>query len=157
MNCVIVDNNPHSRMAMAELLSQMNGVYTAAECDNEVEALNILNNQKIDLLLIDVELSRTPEVISSLRAKCPVIILINSNQEDPIDHFDLHVADYITKPVTPARLSTAIEKAKHLISYQSSAAQIESLQFVFVRENGALRKVMLDDIDYIEAMGDYVK
>ena len=157
MNCVIVDNNPHSRMEMAELLSNVNGVRTAGECQTSDEVLNIFNKQRVDLVFIDIELPDTSEIVRNLGNKCPVVILINANQKSTLDDFEFDVADCIIKPVTPSRLSSAIQKAKDIISFQASLSQTESIQFVFVRENGALRKVMLDDIDYVEAMGDYVK
>jgi len=144
-------------MEMAELLSNVNGVRTAGECQTSDEVLNIFNKQRVDLVFIDIELPDTSEIVRNLGNKCPVVILITANQKSTLDDFEFDVADCIIKPVTPSRLSSAIQKAKDIISFQASLSQTESIQFVFVRENGALRKVMLDDIDYVEAMGDYVK
>lgn len=157
MNCVIVDNNPHSRMEMVELLSNLNGVRTAGQYQTSDELLNIIHKQKVDLVFINIELPDTSEILRKLSRKCPVVILINANQKQSFDDIEFDVADCIIKPVTPSSLSSAIQRARNLISFQASLSQTESLQFVFVRENGVLRKVMLDEIDYVEAMGDYVK
>jgi DNA-binding LytR/AlgR family response regulator len=159
MNCVIVDNNPVSRMATAELLGQVTGLSNVVECSDGVEAFNILSNQKVDLLFVDVEMPGTSgiELIRNLASKCPVIIITTLRKEYSVDALDIDVADYILKPVTPRRFVDSIEKAREIISYQDANAPTEAIQFVFVRENGVLRKVMLDEIDYMEAMGDYVK
>jgi two-component system, LytTR family, response regulator len=159
MNCVIVDNNPVSRTATAELLSQVTGLSNVVECSDGMEAFIVLSNQKVDLLFVDIEMPGTSgfELIRNLASKCPVIIITTLRRESSVDALDIDVADYILKPVTPHRFIDSIEKAREIISYREASAPPEGRQFVFVRENGVLRKVMLDEIDYMEAMGDYVK
>lgn len=158
MNCVIVDDNPLARMAMAELVSQVKGLTSAGECENAIEALNILQHQEVDLLLLDIEMPGTNgiELIKNLRSKCPVIIFTTGKKEYAADAFDLDVADYLLKPVSPARFFHAIEKARDIINYNKRAPGSQQ-EFVFARENGILRKIKFEDILYMEAMGDYVK
>src|SRR4030095_1195729 len=158
MNCVIVDDNPLARMAMVELVSQVNGLNSAGECGNAIDAFNILQQQKVDLLLLDIEMPGISgiELIKNLGTKCPVIIFTTAKKEYAVDAFELDVADYLVKPVTPGRFFHAIEKAREIISYNKGSANPEQ-EFVFARENGVLRKINLDDILYMEAMGDYVK
>jgi two-component system LytT family response regulator len=159
MNCVIVDDNPLARMAMAELVSQVNGLDKIGECENGIEACNIIREHKVDLLLLDIEMPGASgiDLIRYLGPKSPVIIFTTGKKEYAVDAFELDVADYIVKPINPARFFKAIEKAREIITYQRSDPQSPSREFVFVRDNGVLRKINLDDILYMEAMGDYVK
>ena len=159
MNCVIVDDNALARMAMAELVSQVNGLNNVGECENGIEACNIIREQKVDLLLLDIEMPGASgiDVIKNLGDNSPVIIFTTGKKEYAVDAFDLDVADYIVKPVSPARFFKAIDKAREIISYQQSGITSTPQEFVFVRDNGVLRKINLDEILFMEAMGDYVK
>ena len=159
MNCVIVDDNPLARMAMAELVSQVNGLNNVGECENGIDAFNIIREQKVDLLLLDIEMPGASgiDLIKNLGDKSPVIIFTTGKKEYAVDAFDLDVADYIIKPVNPARFFKAIEKAREIISFQQSSTVQSPQEFVFVRDNGVLKKIDLDDILFMEAMGDYVK
>jgi DNA-binding LytR/AlgR family response regulator len=67
------------------------------------------------------------------------------------------VVDYIVKPVTTARFLQAVEKAKEAFDSNKQEVKIEAQEFVFVKDNGVLKKINVDDILYLEAMGDYVK
>jgi len=111
MNCVIVDDNPLARMAMAELVSQVNGLNNVGECENGIDACNIIREQKVDLLLLDIEMPGASgiDVIKNLGDNSPVIIFTTGKKEYAVDAFDLDVADYIVKPVSPARFFKAID------------------------------------------------
>jgi len=158
MNCVIVDDNPLARMAMAELVSQVSGLTCIAECENALDAFNIIRNQDVDVLLLDIEMPGTTgiDLIKNLGAKCPVIIFTTAKKEYAVEAFDLDVADYLVKPVDPVRFFRAIEKAKDIVNYNKFTPGFEQ-EFLFARENGVLRKIAFEEILYMEAMGDYVK
>ncbi len=157
MNCVIVDDNTLARMAMAELVSQVDNLTSAGECENAIEAFNILQKQKVDVLLLDIEMPGISgiDLIKNLGPKKPVIIFTTSKKEYAVEAFDLDVADYLVKPINPARFFHAIEKAREIIDYNKE--QPGEQEFVFARDNGVLRKINLEDIHFLEAMGDYVK
>jgi two-component system LytT family response regulator len=159
MNCVIVDDNPLARMAMAELVSQVSDLTCVGECANAIDAFNLLQNQKVDLLLLDIEMPGTSgiELTRNLGNRSPVIIFTTGKKEYAVDAFELDVADYLVKPVSPARFFNSIEKAREIIAYKKGSLPSEEQEFVFVRENGMLKKVMLEEILFMEAMGDYVK
>ncbi|MEJ0103345.1 MAG: response regulator transcription factor [Bacteroidota bacterium] len=67
------------------------------------------------------------------------------------------MVDYLIKPVSTARFLQAIEKAKEVNESNKLDVRIEEKEFVFVRDNGILKRIDINDILYLEAMGDYVK
>jgi DNA-binding LytR/AlgR family response regulator len=67
------------------------------------------------------------------------------------------VADYIVKPVTTSRFLQAIEKVREIYNSNKVDVSVEEKEFVFIRDNGILKRLMIDDIHFLEAMGDYVK
>jgi two-component system LytT family response regulator len=69
----------------------------------------------------------------------------------------LNIADYILKPVIPARFLQAVSKAQAIIESRKENLQFNKEEFLFVRDSNITRRLKLDDIFYAEAMGDYVK
>jgi DNA-binding LytR/AlgR family response regulator len=67
------------------------------------------------------------------------------------------VVDYLVKPVTLPRFIQAVEKANETIDSNKQEVKVEEQSFVFVKDNGVLKRISIDDILYLEAMGDYVK
>lgn len=159
MNCLIVDDNKMARMAMKQLVSQVNDLVLVGECDNAMEAYNKVNKESIDLLLLDIEMPGMTglELTKNLGNKSPLIIFTTAKTDYAVEAFELNVVDYIIKPVSPARFLQAIEKAKEVLESTRQDLKVEEKEFVFVRDNGILKRIDINEILYLEAMGDYVK
>jgi len=159
MNCLIVDDNKMARMAMKQLVSQVNELVLAGECDNAMEAYNKVNKEHIDLLLLDIEMPGMTglELTKNLGYASPLIIFTTAKTDYAVEAFELNVVDYVIKPVSPARFLQAIEKAKEVLESNKQDVLVEEKEFVFVRDNGILKRIDINDILYLEAMGDYVK
>ena len=97
------------------------------------------------------------ELVKNLGDKRPVIVFTTSKREYAVEAFDLNVADYIVKPVTPARFIQAMEKVRELLESAREEMSWTNEEFIFIRDSNIVRRLRLDDILYAEAMGDYVK
>jgi two-component system, LytTR family, response regulator len=159
MNCLIIDDNKLARTAMKQLASHVDQLHVSGECASAIEAYNILQKEKIDLLLLDIEMPGMNgiELTRNIGKKGPIIIFTTAKKDYAVEAFELHVADYLIKPVTPARFIQAIERAKEVQQAASRELHDTDNEYVFIRDSGALKRVGLDDILYLEAMGDYVK
>ena len=67
------------------------------------------------------------------------------------------LADYLVKPVAMPRLLLALQKAQSIFKHRNNTISKVANEFIFLKDKGALRKINLDDILWIEALGDYVK
>ena len=159
MRCLIVDDNQLARMVMKQLVSQVQILELVAECSDAMQAYNYLNNGQVDLLFLDIEMPGMTgiELTKKLGNKKPLIIFTTAKTDYAVEAFELNVVDYIVKPVSLARFLQAVEKAKETLDSNKQEVKIEAKEFVFVKDNGILKKLNLDDILYLEAMGDYVK
>jgi DNA-binding LytR/AlgR family response regulator len=146
-------------MAMNKLVSQVQMLELVAECSDAMEAYNYLNSEQIDLLFLDIEMPGMTgiELTKKLGAKKPLIIFTTAKPDYAVEAFELNVVDYVVKPVSVARFLQAVEKAKEAYDSNKQEVKIEDREFVFVKDNGILKKLNVDDILYLEAMGDYVK
>ena len=61
------------------------------------------------------------------------------------------------KPIALPRFKQAVEKASEAIESNKQELKVEEQGFVFVKDNGVLKRISIDDILFLEAMGDYVK
>ncbi|HEU4901779.1 MAG TPA: LytTR family DNA-binding domain-containing protein, partial [Flavisolibacter sp.] len=124
-----------------------------------LEAYNYLNTEQIDLLLLDIEMPGMTgiELTKKLGNKSPLIIFTTAKKEYAVEAFELNVVDYLVKPVSQARLLQAVEKAQEALDSNKEEVKIEEQSFVFVKDNGMLKRISIDDILFLEAMGDYVK
>lgn len=156
MNCVIVDDNKMARTVLKHQVGNISFLNLVAECENVMQVTNILSKEKIDLLLLDVQM---PEIsgIDFLKsvAKRPLVILISSRPEYAIEAFEHNVVDYLLKPVKEDRFIKAALRVKEI--YDSNSKTIKSdKEYFFFREKGFSSKLLIRDILYVQAMGDYV-
>ena len=159
MNCLIVDDNKIARTTMKQLASQVKDITIVGECSNAIDAINLLQEQSVDLVLLDIEMPGMTglELTKNLGNKRPVIIFTTSKTEYAAEAFELNVADYIVKPVTPARFIQAIDKAREILQSNTEEFKMNEEEFIFIRDSNIVRRLKLDDILFAEAMGDYVK
>ncbi|MDQ3277953.1 MAG: LytTR family DNA-binding domain-containing protein [Bacteroidota bacterium] len=159
MKCLIVDDNKMARMALKQLVSQIQSLEIVAECTNAMEAYNQLGANPVDLLFLDIEMPDISgiDLIKKLGNKKPLIIFTTAKKDYAVEAFELNVVDYLVKPVPQARLLQAVEKAQEALDSNKEEVKIEEQGFVFVKDNGMLKRISIEDILFLEAMGDYVK
>ncbi len=159
MNCLIVDDNKMAREAIKHLISQVEKLSVIGECSNAMEAYNLLRSQTVDLLFLDIEMPEMSglDLTRRLGERKPVIIFTTSKKDYAADAFELNVADYIVKPVTPPRFLQALDKARWIYDNNKQYTPAGAKEFIFIRDNGMLKRLLIEEIHFLEAMGDYVK
>ena len=159
MNCIIVDDNKMARTALKKLIEQVDSLVLQEECASPIDAYNYLLKENVDLVFLDVEMPGMTgiELVKNLE-KRPIIILITSKTDYAVEAFELNVADYIIKPVTLSRFMVAVAKAKELFELKGQKIELneKDKEYMFVRSNSVLTKIKINDITYIQALGDYV-
>ena len=159
MNCLIVDDNKIARTTMKQLASQVKDIMVSGETSNAIDAFNFLQDHPVDLILLDIEMQGMSglELTKNLGNKRPLIIFTTAKKDYAAEAFELNVADYLVKPVTPTRFIQAIDRARELLASNSEEVQMDSNEFLFIRDSNIVRRLKIEDILYAEAMGDYVK
>ncbi|MGZ3942237.1 MAG: LytR/AlgR family response regulator transcription factor [Bacteroidia bacterium] len=159
MDCIIVDDSKMARTAIKLLISQVSFLNLKHECSSPVEAFNYLETENVDLIFLDVEMPEMTgiDMLKNMK-KRPIIILVTSKKEYAIEAFELNVADYIIKPVTMPRFMAAVDRAKELFENRNKKIETseEDKNYIFVRTHSTLVKINLNEITYIQALGDYV-
>jgi DNA-binding LytR/AlgR family response regulator len=148
-----------ARMALKQLVAQVPQLELVSECADATEALEALNTTSIELLFLDIEMPDMTglDLIKKLGNKRPLIIFTTAKRDYAAEAFELNVVDYLVKPLTFPRFKQAVEKAMEALESNKEEVKVEEQGFVFVKDNGVLKRISIDDILFLEAMGDYVK
>lgn len=159
MKCIIVDDNKLARMALKQLVAQVPSLELIAECNDASEALSSLDSSEVDLLLLDIEMPGMTglDLIKKMGSNKPLIIFTTAKKDYAVEAFELNVVDYLVKPIALPRFKQAVEKAQETLDSNKQEVKVEEQGFVFVKDNGVLKRILIDDILFLEAMGDYVK
>ncbi len=162
IKCVIVDDEPVAREIIASFIAKIPNLELIKSCKNAMEAFDVVNTQKIDLLFLDINM---PEVSGLSLAKSinkkTKIIFTTAYREYAVDGFDLQAVDYLLKPISFDRFLQGIhaffDVSVRIDPEKSSEEKAITTDFIFVRSDRKMVKINFNEIRYIESLSDYVK
>ncbi|MEQ9266121.1 MAG: LytTR family DNA-binding domain-containing protein [Balneolaceae bacterium] len=157
MKCIIIDDEKTARMALRKLCEMTGYLDVVAEFENPAEAFSTVQELDLDLIFLDIHM---PELKGSEFLKTmtslPDVIMTTTDTSFALEAFEYNVVDYLIKPIETARFLKAMEKVK--ASKAEKPAEVESNpNSIFVNINSRLVKLNFEDIQFIEAKGDYVQ
>jgi len=158
LNCLIVDDEPIARDILRTYISQVPYLNLAGECSDAFEAMQVINRQSVDLIILDIDMPRLSglDMLRTLK-KYPAIIITSAYPEYALEGFELSVTDYLLKPFSFPRFVQATEKTlNHKQPSDHSNFHPEKDNFLMVKSDKKLTKVFFNDITYIEAYGNYI-
>jgi len=152
INCIIVEDEPLALKRTSEFVKQVSYLNLLASFTNAFDAIGFLKTNKVDLILLDIEMDGFTgiEFIESLTFK-PQIIITTAYDKYALKGFELNVADYLLKPFRFDRFLNAVERVYDILNKE----QKEEKDFIFVKTEYRLERIPFCDIYYIEGMGDY--
>ena len=163
MNCIIIDDEATSRTIIGELCSSYKNLNVVEVFSNAIEAIKYLNQNKTDLIFLDIHMPDFNgfDFIRTLKDP-PFIILTTADAEFAIQAFEYDcIVDYIVKPIKPERFKKSIQKVEGKLNEKVTATttEKEKLQTVddfYVNINKRLIKIDIQSIYLVEAKGDYI-
>lgn len=160
ISCIIVDDEIMARDIIATHLSKIENIDVVAQCKNAIEAFNFINNNKVDLIFLDINM---PEISGISFAKSInkdiKIIFTTAYRDYAVEGFDLQAVDYLLKPIASERLLQAVNRYFEVnpASNSNTTEITESYDFIFVRSDRKMIKVDFETIMYVESYSDYIK
>ena len=160
--CLVVDDEPMARDVLRRYIEKVPTLQLAGECSSAIDALVFLQNHHIDLIFLDIRMPELlgTEFVQSLQSP-PKIIFTTAFKEYALDGFELDAVDYLLKPVRFERFLRAVNKAfpKKVADQADSNSELRKTgsDFIYLRVDRKLVKILLTDLLYIESARDYVK
>jgi two-component system LytT family response regulator len=171
---LIVDDEPLARERVKRFLRDEPDIEIIGESSDGVAAIEAIRKEKPDLVFLDIQMPEKTgfEVIAALgRRSLPAIVFITAYDHYALQAFDVHALDYLLKPFTRDRLHKAVERVREQIEGRRGGAIDERLlalisdlrsekkylERLVVKTTGRVFFLRTDEIDWIEAAGNYVK
>lgn len=153
MNCIIVDDEELSRLAVQKCAERTGFLNIVALCESAVEAQQAMIENQVDLIFLDIEMPETTGLDLIKRfPDIPQVIFISSTAEYAAEAFDFNVTDYIVKPVEYDRFLKAAEKANQI----HENIQSKDKDHLFIKKDSRFIRVDYKEILWVEALADYV-
>lgn len=170
LKCLAVDDEPLALGLITSFITQTPFLDLVGGYDNAIEALRVLHSDtKVDVLFLDIQMSDLTgiELARILDSKPgsekPLIVFTTAYDQFAIEGYKVNAIDYLLKPYNYEEFLRAATKAQSMLDKpKSSASQIpanpnETPEYIFLKVEYQLVKVLLNDIRYIEGLKDYVK
>lgn len=155
IKAIAVDDEPLALMVIENYCTRNEHVELVKTFSNLKDAQKYMNQFQIDLLFLDIQISRSNGIdfYKGLEHKVPVIFT-TAFSEYAIEGFNVAALDYLLKPIEYERFDEAIQKAVLIIVDKKLA---EDQNFLTIRADYKLNKIPYDEILYLEGLDDYVK
>ena len=157
---VIVDDEPLALEVLNGYLKKMNAIQSIALFGKARDALHYLENQKADVLLLDIEMPEMTgiEFLEKL-SDPPLTIFTTAYRNYAFEGFELGVIDFLLKPISFQRFSTAIDKVRDFLALKKQDTQLEpgapAPEFIFVKSGVNRIKLQFDEVTHIQGLKDY--
>jgi len=151
--CIIIEDEPLALKRTSDFVNKIPFLNLIDTFDNSINGLFYLKSNKVDLLFLDINMDELSgiELLESSKIDSQVIIT-TAYQEYALKGYELNVTDYLLKPFTFDRFLKAVTKAQENLANRNSDSQPD---YIFVKTEYRLEKIMLNEIVYIEGMRDY--
>lgn len=183
LRAVIVDDEPAARRGVRLLLERDGGVEVVGEAATGIEAVELIRREKPDLAFLDVQMPGAGgfEALAELDgATAPAVIFVTAYDEHALRAFEVNAVDYLLKPYDDARFFASLLRAREeirrrqadqvndrlaqLLDYlrqtrgpMSAPPEDKTGDRILVKSSGEIFFLKAEEIDWIEAEGDYMK
>lgn len=183
LRTVIVDDEPTARRGLRLLLERDRGVEIVGEAAGGAEAAELIKREQPDLVFLDVQMPGCDgfEALAKVGdAASPAVVFVTAYDEHALRAFEINAVDYLLKPYDDARFAAALQRAKEEVRRRSAdqvntrlTQLLEYLQHddarpaparddgatdrILVKSSGEILFLKAEEIDWIEAEGDYMK
>lgn len=152
-SCIIIEDEPLALERTKDFVNKIPFLNLCASFDNALTGLAYLNSNEVDLLFLDINMDELSgiELLENSKINSQVIIT-TAYQQYALKGYELRVTDYLLKPFTFNRFLQAVNTAQENLSKRNVDLPKD---FIFIKTENRLEKIMLNEIIYIEGMRDY--
>lgn len=157
MNILIVDDEPLALELLEGYVRKVPDFRLAGKCSNALEAFALLNREKVDVIFLDINM---PEIsgmdLLKMLKNPPYVVFTTAYTEYAAESYNYNVIDYLVKPITFDRFMKAVHKLSDLDSGSKEQGQ-RADNTVFVRSDGKMIRIDLDQLQFVEGYKNYVR
>jgi two-component system, LytTR family, response regulator len=163
IDCIIVEDEPLAMERTMHFVQKIPFLNLLNTFDNAFDALAFLKSHTVDLMFLDINLGEFSGIqLLETATISSQVILATAYPDYALKGYELKVTDYLLKPYTFDRFMQAVNRVQELMEkkapplrQESSGQYLEPKKHIFVKTEHRLEKINLEDVLYIEGMGDY--
>jgi len=161
LRCIIVEDEPLATEILSEYIAQTPFLNLTHICDDAIQALDVVRMHPVDVIFLDINLPKLSglEFLKTLLHQ-PRVIVTSAYHEFAVQGFDLHVTDYLLKPIEFSRFTKAVNKLlqpqRHADSMVHKPAEHLVRPYYFFTVSKRSVKIYLDEILFVESLKDSV-
>jgi two-component system LytT family response regulator len=162
LRALIVDDEPHSRRYLCELLESESDVDVVGEGSSGAEGIEQIRKLSPDVVFLDIQMPDLDgfEMVERLElTKMPLFIFVTGYSEYAVKAFEIEAVDYLCKPIDKERLSISVERTIRRMSVGESGPENEGdrwLSRLSIKEQECIVFVPVEQVLWIEAANKYV-
>ena len=172
---LVVDDEPMARERVMALLNQQPDIEVVGECADGAQAVSAIERLSPELVFLDVQIP-VMDAFGVIRAvtpqRMPMVVFTTAYDEYALRAFEVHALDYLLKPFDGTRFQRALERARERLDRQRAGdlgrrlmAMVHDLKpeppsqpdRLVVKSSGRIHFLRVDEIDWIDAAGNYVR
>lgn len=152
IKCFITDDEPMARKGLRGYIEKIDFLTLVGECEDAIQLNTMLKSQVVDLIFLDIEMPEMTglELLSNLTHP-PKVIIVSAYEQYALKGYEFEVVDYLLKPVSFDRFLKSVNRVHDLLQKE----QAEDNDYIFVKSDKQLKKILFRDILFIESMENY--
>jgi len=157
IRAIALDDEPLALKVIESFCSRIGYIQLEKTFTKTAEAHKHLRKQPVDLIFLDIQMpmQNGMEFYAEIEQKV-MVIFTTAYSEYAVDGFNVNATDYLLKPFSFDRFSQAAEKVKSIYETKNQVSNSEQ-QYLFIRADYSLNKILISDILFVEGLDDYLK
>ena len=157
ISCIIVDDEPLAVKLLESFVTKTPDLRLLGSFTDSVEAINAVKEQKPDLLFLDIQMPDLNGMeLAHMIPPTTRVIFTTAFKEYAFESYEVSALDFLLKPIRYNKFLAAVEKAKQWYEREPADDDEKKSKSLFIRVDGELRNVTIDNITYVSGMKDYV-
>lgn len=161
LTCVVVDDEPLAVQLIERFVDRIDFVDLKGSYTDSLEAISAVKKDPVDFVFLDIQMPDMDGMeMARMLPKETRVIFTTAFKEYAYESYDVAAIDFLLKPIRFDKILRACEKMKEFYELRENSITVETKpdkNEIFLKSNGGLLKVAMDEILYVEGMKDYVK
>lgn len=150
IRCLAIDDEPLALAQIVKYIERIPTLELVGQCLSVSHARTIMEHERIDLLFLDIAMPGTNGMDFARTLKgIPYIIFTTAYPDYAIEGYKVSAVDYLLKPLSFDDLNNAVERVVEKMG--------DTSRFIYLKDNGKLRRIVLEDVIYIKGMSEYIQ
>lgn len=166
LRVLVVEDEASTREELAEFLGDVPEVGEVYTAESGTRAVQLLGAAAFDAVFLDISMPGldgmdVARVIGRLSAP-PSIVFVTASESHAIEAFGVGAVDYLLKPIRPERLAESVSRvaaARRAADGDGGGPDEPRDELAVVQIDHGRRTVFVrrDDVQFVEAHGDYIR